>query len=213
MAVQTRPDILYAVNTLSRKSKSANIEDLEAINRVLFYIVGTQNLGLLFHSGEGIRLYSTVDASYASHHDLKSHSGCTLHIGKNSASFLTLTKKQTVLADSSTVAEYIATHLAAKQIMWTRNFLFELGFEQEAATILFEDNMSTIAIIGKNGNGNKTKHIQLRFNFIREQVKDKTISMKYLPTTDMISDILTKPLGPTAFLYLRSKILGSIENA
>ena len=211
LAVQTRPDIMYAVNTLSRKSKSANLEDLEAINRVLFYIAGSRHLGLLFRSGEGIRLYSTVDASYASHNDLKSHSGCTLHIGKNSASFLTLTKKQTVLADSSTVAEYIATHLAAKQIMWTRNFLFELGFEQETATILFEDNMSTIAIIGKNGNGNKTKHIQLRFNFIREQVKDKTITMKYLPTTDMISDILTKPLGPTAFLYLRSKLLGSEE--
>jgi hypothetical protein len=208
LAIQSRPDILYAVNTLSRKTKEPNMEDWEAIQRVLYYIVGSRDLGLLLHSGEGIKLYATVDASYATHSDLKSHTGCTLHIGRHSASFRSLTKKQSVMADSSTVAEYIGAHVAAKEILWTRNFLFELGFQQQEATTLFEDNQSTIKLISKPGNGNKTKHIDLRFNFIRDQVAQQTIKIEYLPTTEMISDILTKPLGTSSFVYLRSLLLG-----
>ena len=68
----------------------------------------------------GVVLYATVDASYGTHDDRKSHSGCTLHIGEGSGAFLSRCKKQTVTADSSTVAEFIATHLAAKEIMWAR---------------------------------------------------------------------------------------------
>ena len=134
LAMQSRPDILYAVNTLARKTKTPNQEDWDAINRVLNY------KKLLLSGGEGIKLYCTVDASYASHSDFKSHTGCTLHLGRHSASFRSLRKKQTVMADSSTVAEYIGIHLAAKEVMWTRNFLFELGFEQLQATTVFEDN-------------------------------------------------------------------------
>ena len=209
LAMQSRPDILYAVNTLARKTKTPNQEDLDAINRVLNYIVGTKHLGLLLSGGEGVKLYCTVDASYASHSDFKSHTGCTLHLGRYSASFRSLTKKQTVMADSSTVAEYIGIHLAAKEVMWTRNFLFELGFEQLQATTVFEDNQSTIKLISKPGNGNKTKHIDLRFNFIRDQVAQNTVQIEYLPTTEMISDILTKPLGTSSFVYLRSLLLGT----
>ncbi len=87
--------------------------------------------------------------------------------------------------------------------------MFELGFEQQHTTTLFEDNQSTIKLIGKPGNGNKTKHIDLRFNFIREQVAHDVVTMEYLPTTEMISDILTKPLGISSFLYLRSLLLGN----
>ena len=197
------------MNTLARKTKTPNQEDMEAINRVLNYVVGTKHLGLLLSGGEGVKLYCTVDASYASHSDFKSHTGCTLHLGRHSASFRSLTKKQTVMADSSTVAEYIGIHLAAKEVMWTRNFLFELGFEQLQATTVFEDNQSTIKLISKPGNGNKTKHIDLRFNFIRDQVAQNTIQIEYLPTTEMISDILTKPLGTSSFVYLRSLLLGT----
>ena len=107
--------------------------------------------------------------------------------------------------------EYIGIHLAAKEVMWTRNFLFKLGFEQLQATTVFEDNQSTIKLISKPGNGNKTKHIDLRFNFIRDQVAQNTIQIEYLPTTEMISDILTKPLGTSSFIYLRSLLLGTFQ--
>ncbi len=149
-----------------------------------------------FHSGEGIVLYATVDASYASHADFKSHTGCTLHIGRLSASFLTLSKKQTINADSSTYAEFIAAHTATKQILGARcddnlpnieyNFLLELGFPQLHPTSLFEDNMSTIQIVNQPGNNGRTKHIALRYNVIREQVERQIITLQHLSGIDIL---------------------------
>ena len=92
--------------------------------------------------------------------------------------------------------------------MWARNFLGELGFVQKDPTILFEDNKSAISLIENIGNGFKTKHIELRYNFIREQVAKNIIRMQYLPTDEMTSDILTKPVGPVTFVHLRKYLLG-----
>ena len=111
-------------------------------------------------------------------------------------------------ADSSTVAEFIATHLASKEVMWARALLGEMGHQQLEPTVLGEDNMSTIAMIQNNCNGQKTKHIAIRFNLIRELVQQLEIAMKHQPTQEMISDILTKPLDPKPFMYLRKKLLG-----
>ena len=122
-------------------------------------------------------------------------------------------KKQTVTADSSTVAEFIATHLAAKEIMWARSLLEEMGYQQTDPTVLGEDNMSAIAMINKDCNGQKTKHIAIRFNLIREQVQNSQIQLKHLSTTDMTSDILTKALDPKPFAYLRSKPFGMFTRA
>ena len=209
LAIQTRPDILFPVTMLSRYCKSPTEVDLLAVDRVLHYISHTQELGLTLFSGEGIVLYATVDASYACHKDMKSHTGCTLHIGRQSASILTITKKQPITADSSTVAEYIGAHLAAKQILWARNFLEELGFPQKGPTTLFEDNKSTISLIQNSGNGSHTKHIALRYAFIREQVRLGFIKMEHLSTENMTSDMLTKVNGPAIYLHLRPKLLGN----
>ena len=157
-----------------------------------------------------MKLYATVDASYGTHEDRKSHSGCTLHIGAGSEAFLSRSKKQTVTADSSTVVEFIAIHLVCKEVMWVRGLLSEFGYSQLEPTVLGEDNMSAIAMINNDCNGQKTKHIKIRFNLIREQVKLLKIALQYLPTQDMISDILTKSLDPKPFLHLRAKLLGMI---
>ncbi len=213
LAMHTRPDILYAVTTLSRHCKEPHSEHMTAIDRVLQYIHNTKSLGLTLHSGEGVVLYGTVDASYGCHKNPKSHTGCTMHIGKTSASIMTLTKKQSITADSSTVAEYIAAHLAAKQIMWARNFLSELGFPQKGPTILYEDNKSTISLIENDGNGSKTKHIDLRYQFIREQCRLGRIKMIHKGTENMTSDMLTKVNGTSTFLHLRPNLLGAMTSS
>ena len=155
----------------------------------------------------GVLLYATVDASYGIHADRKSHSGCTLHVGVGSGAFLFRSKKQTVTADSSTVPEFIATHLASKEIMWARTLLGEMGYEHTAPTVFGEDNMSTITMIKNDCNGQKTKHITIRFNLIRELVQQLEIAMDHLPTVDMNSDILTKMLDPKSLMNLRKKLL------
>ena len=93
---------------------------METFDRALDYLVNTSELGFVLGGFGGVKLYATVDASYGTHDDRKSHSGCTLHIGVSSGAFLSRSKNQTVTADSSTVAEFIATNLGAKKIMWAR---------------------------------------------------------------------------------------------
>jgi len=210
LASQSRPDILFAVTQAARQTSAPTIGDYTAVLRIFLYLAGTRSLGLCFHSGEGVVLYATVDASYANHLDRKSHTGCTLHIGKHSGSFHSRSKKQTITADSSTVAEFIAAHFAAKEIMWARSFLAELGFPQPTPTILFEDNKSTIAMIENQSNTQRTKHIDIRYNMIREQVIQQVIRMEHLATTEMTSDALTKALAPTSFLHLRPRLLGML---
>jgi len=206
----SRPELLYATAILSSKNKGPTTEDLKAVNRVLSYIAGTRDKGLKLFSEDGVTLYATVDAAYACHEDFKSHSGCTLHIGRQSGSIITASKKQKVTADSSTIAEFIATHIITKEIMWARSLLQSLGFPQAQPTILYEDNKSTIAMIKNKCNGKRTKHIEVRYNLIREQVQKLIIEMRHLPIEEMTSDILTKALAPSPFIHLRKKILGMV---
>ena len=147
IAMHTPPDILFATATSTTKTKTPTSQDLQAINRVISYLVGTKSLSLKLGSDEGIVLYGTVDASYATHDDAKSHTGFTLHIGKDSGSIMATSKKQKITADSSTIAEFIATHIVAKEILWCRRLLCSLGYPQLEPTILFEDNKSTISMI------------------------------------------------------------------
>eukprot|EP01031_Cornospumella_fuschlensis_P031801 gene31801-38441_t len=179
-----------------------------AVDRILQYVAGTPTLGLTFQSSEGIKLYATVDASYGNHTDRKSHTGVTLHIGRTSGSFLSRSKKQTITADSSTVAEFVATHVAAKEIMWVRSLLSELGYPQVGPTILFEDNKSTIHMINNDSHTQKTKHVDIRYHLIREQIQNQVISMEHLSTREMTSDMLTKALPPAPYLHLRPQLLG-----
>ena len=109
---------------------------MATLDRVLDYLVNTPELGFVLGGHEGVVLYATVDASYGTHEDRKSSPRCTLRIGEGSGAFLSRCRRPTVTADSSTVAEFIATHLAAKDIMWTRAILQEMGYSQENPTVL-----------------------------------------------------------------------------
>jgi hypothetical protein len=94
IAMHSRPDILYATSTCTTKTKSPTINDLKAINRVITYLVGTKDLALQLGSDEGVVLSATVDASYATHADSKSHTGCTLHIGRDSGAVIAISKNK-----------------------------------------------------------------------------------------------------------------------
>jgi hypothetical protein len=120
-----------------------------------------------------------------------------------------MSKKQSIIADSSTAAEFIGAHTGAQAIMWARNFLEELGFRQEGATCMYQDNMSTIRLIGHKGNTGRMKHIALRYDFVREQVRLGTIRIEHLHTTKMTADTLTKPLGMSLFAQHALRLLNT----
>ena len=121
-----------------------------------FNSTNTKEKALKLASTNGITLHATVDASYACHEDFKSHSGCTVHVGNLSGSLMTKSAKQKITADSSTAAEFIATHIVAREILWARRFLASIDFPQINPTTLYEDNKSTISMIENKCNVKKT---------------------------------------------------------
>ena len=94
VARHTRTDILFSVAISTTKAQHPTSADLTAVNRIIAYLIGTKELALQLGSDEGVVLYATVDASYATHDDSKSHTGCTLPIGRESGAVIAISKKQ-----------------------------------------------------------------------------------------------------------------------
>ena len=205
---QSRPDLKYSVNQLSRRSSSPTNRDLKAARRVLVFLSQTASEGIVFCTyGFSFELYVTVDVSYNCYNDSKSHTGFSFHLGRFSGAVFAFSRKQSIIADSSTSAEFIGTHAACQQIAWTQNLLSEMGIPMTSPTVVYQDNMSTIKLIHHKGNEARTKHIDLRYNLIREFFQKKRIVVKYLPTDHMIADMLTKPLPGPAFSRLSTRLL------
>ena len=210
LAVHTRPDIAFAIGQCARHMQHPTIADMTAVDRIISYIAGTKDLSLTFHGDDGsINLLATVDASFACHEDRKSHYGITLHLSPKDASFHTISKKAQCVALSSTEAEYLALCEASKLVAWGRQFLNELGFIQDTPSVIHEDNKSTIHMVYNGNDKGRTKHIDIRFHYIREMIANQQVSVTYLNTEDMISDMLTKPLEPRSFLKHRDNLLGN----
>jgi hypothetical protein len=207
LASQTRLDLLYSITQLSRRSNKCNTRDMKAVDRLLNYVFQTRHLGLTLGSSSGdMDLHAFVDASYACYLDSKSHTGICLSLGNDSGAFLALSKKQTITADSTTVAEFVATHTGCQRILWSKNMLEEMGFLPKI--FLHQDNTSTIHLLKHSGNSGRTKHIALRYNMIREAIKHHDIQVVYTPSEEMVADIFTKPLGMRLFPLQQCAVLG-----
>lgn len=127
----------------------------------------------------------------------------------NSSCVWSSTKQRTV-ATSSTEAEYISQCYAAKQMIWARRWLQELGFRDGRAIELKGDNQGCLANIRNPENHLRTKHIDVQYHFTREAVEDGLINVSYIPSDEMAADIMTKPL--TKELFLKGvKMLGMRE--
>jgi hypothetical protein len=136
---------------------------------------------------------------------MKSHTGCVIGLGKGPIFGKSTTQK--LNCKSSTEAELIGLSDSTNQVIWTRNFLIEQGFDIGPATI-YQDNQSTIALV-KNGKSNseRTRHIAIRFFFVSDRVKSNEIKIEYMATGEMLADILTKPLQGNLFKKLRDQLL------
>jgi hypothetical protein len=159
------------------------------------------------------RLFCYVDAAYATHPDSKSHTGYCFGLGdSNNGMFYSRTLKQSNVTLSSTEAENAAAVEATKEIIWFRQLLGELGFPQVKPTLVFADNASMITLAEDySGNHKRVKHFLTRVNFLIEQVRMGNIEFKHVGSEVNVSDLLTKPLGPTDFLRLRGPLLGDYE--
>jgi len=119
-----------------------------------------------------------------------------------------MSKKQSIVALSSTEAEYISTSTAIQEAIHLRKLLSDLGHTQKHPTTIYVDNQGAIKIANNPIANRRTKHIDVRYHYTREKIEQKEIKLEYLPTTEMLADILTKPVGKNIHRKLVPRITG-----
>lgn len=199
LSVCTRPDITFAVSKLSRYLETASGKHWTAAKRVMRYLVGTQTRGITYAKDKMI-MSAFSDADNGNEESSrKSRSGVVFMINGGPVSWFS--QKQTLIATSSCEAEYGAAFEAAKQVIWLRQLLHDMGVPQSDPTTLWVDNQGAIAVIkNPDGHHKRTKHWDVKTKYTAEQVKENNLHVDYVESEKNLADIMTKPLGPSKFI-------------
>jgi hypothetical protein len=206
LALRTRPDILFSVAYLSTKVKNPNQNDYKNLMRIFRYLNGTKDLVLKI-CPDNLQIKCWIDAAYATHDDMKSHSGYLIGLGNNGSLTFVRSSKQKLVTKSSTESELVALNDGISQVMWTRYYLEYQGYKQ-LPTIIFQDNMSTMFMANNGeGNHNNSKHINIRYFYIKELIDKNLIQLVHCDTDFMKADLMTKPKSGQAFKNLRQLIM------
>ena len=188
-----RPDIEYAVNYASQFLDSFGQEHWIAVKKIIRYLIGTRTSGIVFgSSGSSLNLVGFTDADYAGCLETrKSRSGFVFLLNNGPISWSS--QRQNVVSLSTTEAEYIALAHGAKEAVWLRRMLSELNVNCGSVPI-FVDNQSAIKLANNSEFHKRSKHIDIRFHFIRDMLSRKEIEIHYVQSKEQLADILTKPL-------------------
>ena len=203
--VVSRPDAVFAVSTLSQFIQNPGPAHWEVLKCIIVFLRSMKDLWLTFGGQSKLSAEGFCDADWGGQKHHHSISGYSFHMGARAISWSS--KKQHVVALSSTEAEYIAQTHAAKEALWLCSFLRELRSAPDDLLILNCDKQGAIALAKDNKFHARTKHIDVRYHFIREVVEDRKVTVQYIPTGDNVSDIFTKPLTKAKFQEL-AELLG-----
>ncbi|GJQ93817.1 retrovirus-related pol polyprotein from transposon TNT 1-94 [Tanacetum coccineum] len=200
----SRPDLVFAVCMCARYQAKPTKKHLEAIKRIFRYLKGTINMGLWYPKDNAMSLTAYADADHAGCQDSRrSTSGSAQFLGDRLVSWSS--KKQRSTAISTTEAEYIAMSGCCAQILWMRSQLKDYGFLFNKIP-LYCDNKSAIALSCNNVQHSRSKHIDIRHHFIREQVENGVVELYFVETNYQLADILTKALPRERFEFLLPRL-------
>jgi Reverse transcriptase (RNA-dependent DNA polymerase)/Integrase core domain/GAG-pre-integrase domain len=191
----TRPDIAYAVGSVSQFNSAPGVQHMTAVKRILRYLKGTAHYGLVYSpcTEDHDYLEGYSDANWGSSEDRRSTGGFVFFLG--SAAISWSSKKQPTVALSSTEAEYMAITQATKESIWLQRLINEISYPIDKITLLHADNQGCIALAKNPQFHARSKHIDIQHHFIREKVESEEIDLVFCRTEDMIADIMTKALG------------------
>ncbi|GJT90134.1 putative ribonuclease H-like domain-containing protein [Tanacetum coccineum] len=196
----SRPDIMFVVCLCARFQVTPKVSHLHAVKRIFRYLKHQPNLGLWYPKDSPFHLEAFSDSDYAGdNHDRRSTSGGCQYLGRRLVSWQC--KKQTIVAISSTEAEYVAAASCCAQVLWMQNQLLDYGFNF-MNTEIHIDNESTICIVRNPVLHSKTKHIQIRHHFIRDCYEQRLINVVKVHTDDNVADLLTKGFDLARFNFL-----------
>ncbi|KAK6117999.1 hypothetical protein DH2020_048254 [Rehmannia glutinosa] len=203
----SRPDITFVVGVCARFQSAPKESHMTAAKRILTYLKGCQEVGLWYPKEGGFKLIGYSDSDYGCRVDRKSTSGTCQMLGNRLVSWFS--KKQNSIATSTQQKEYIAAGAYCAQVLWMRQRMRDYEVEEKEIPIMC-DNTSAIAITQNLVLHSRTKHIDVRYHFIRDHVEKKDIILEYTSTDQQLADIFTKPLCESRFEELKHE-LGLIE--
>lgn len=229
-AMRTYPECLPAASVYASRFVRATVEDFDRLLKSISYLGRDLDHALVIRPGS-LSLVCSADASYGVHADGKSHTGVCVGFkgsGDIPDSFCMFgSTKQSIVTTSSCEAELVAANKGATLQLWGSQLLegFRLGspaavlyrnadltpfaYETVDRPVLFQDNSSTIHLVAKGrGNFSNTRHIRVRYYFIRDLVLGGELVIVWMSTTDMVADILTKGVTLGVFKYLLPKLIG-----
>jgi hypothetical protein len=206
-ATLTRPDIAFSVNKVCQFMANPLESHWRAVKRILRYLKGTASHGLLLKPSPSsppfsLRAYSDADCA-TDQDDRRSTSGSCIYFGSNLISWGS--KKQQLVARSSTEAEYRSMANTTAELLWIQSLLQELHVPYHPPTLLC-DNLSAVSLAHNPILHSRTKHMELDIHFVREKVLNKQLQVLHVPAVEQLADPLTKPLSPSNFATIRSKL-------
>ena len=216
----TRPDICAPVKNLSEALDNPSVKHLRALKYLLRYLNGTQTLGITYYGKDDPYwqqlkrqqppgVHGFYDANWGEdEHDGRSRCGYVFMLGGGPISWWS--GKQPIVATSTTHAEFIAQDFAGREVEWLTHLLTDLDLPPDGSMTvlgavsnkpyLFGDNQGALALAQNPGGRHKgTKHIRVKYFYIRELLKEKVLDLRYIPTQDNVADIMTKPLARPSF--------------
>jgi hypothetical protein len=201
----SRPDIMQAVGMVGRYQYAPKQSHLVAVKMIFKYLKGTMTYGLWYPKNQNFQLTAYSDVDWANCVDeRKSTSGGAFFLGDSLVAWLN--KKQGSISLSTTEVEYIASATCCTQILWMIQTLADLKVTYTNPIPIHCDKTNAISVSKNPVLHSKTKHIQIKYHFVKEQVTNIIVQLNYIPSTEQIADIFTKPLATTPFGYLRQKL-------
>uniref|UniRef100_A0AAG5DV13 Retrovirus-related Pol polyprotein from transposon TNT 1-94 n=1 Tax=Anopheles atroparvus TaxID=41427 RepID=A0AAG5DV13_ANOAO len=203
VAVNSRPDISASISILSRKLQNPTQRDWNELKRVVRYLKGSIDLKLrISRCNDDSGLVGYADADWAENqNDRKSNSGFLFKFCGGTIAWVC--RKQTCVSLSTTESEYIALSEASQEAIWLKRLLRDLG--EDVSIIISEDNQSCLKLLESDKFSNRTKHIDTKYNFVKDLCRKGTIKFVYCPSELMIADLLTKPVKRVRIEQLRKQ--------
>ena len=206
---RARPDTALAIAFLTTRVREPDEDDWRKLGHLITYLRSTRELPLILGANKTGVLHWYVDASFATHSDMRGHTGGALTMGIGCP--VTQCTKAKCTTRSSTISELVAVDEMMAQILWTRLFMKEQGIKV-TDNILYQDNKSAI-LLEKNGRASsskRTKHIEIRYYYVADRVAKGDLTIVWCPTDKMIADFLTKPLQGRMFNQFRDVLMGAV---
>nr|KAJ0191977.1 hypothetical protein LSAT_V11C800434060 [Lactuca sativa] len=196
----SRPDIMFGTILCARFQANPEESHLMAVKRIFRYLNGTQNLALWYLRDSAFEIFGYTDSDYAgSNLDKKNTSGGCHFLGNRLISWSS--KKQTSVAISTAEAEYVVARRCCAQLLWIQNQLLDYGIKF-SKTPIYCDNTSAIQITQNPVQHSKTKHIEIRHHFIRDNVEKGKVVLEHVKTSEQLADIFTKALDSQTTAYI-----------